>query len=120
MIIDVEIKIADDNGITLKHYVKRMEDIKDGTIRLEDITGTGTSFKELLDRYLSQSGRKVREKLFPTARLYNENLRTAVNIKLLEGRNRELIHQTPAQAVQKYEASFHTLEEESFQNNNET
>lgn len=112
MIIDIEIKIADDNGITLKHYVKRLNDPADGTIRLEDITGTGESFKELLDKYLSHSGRKVRDKLIPSARQYREPLLTTVTLKRLESKSRELIHQTLSQAVSKYEANFQTLEED--------
>ncbi|SHO43409.1 hypothetical protein [Anaerocolumna xylanovorans] len=111
MIIDIEIKIADDNGITLKHYVKRLDDCTDGTIRLEDITGTGESFKELLDKYLSHSGRKVRDKLLPSARQYTEKHRNGITIKRLENKSRELIHHTLSQVVCKYEANFQTLEE---------
>lgn len=112
MIIDVEIKIADDNGITLKHYVKRLDDCTDGTIRLEDITGTDVSFKELLDKYLTHSGRKVRDNLLSPSRTYSEKHRQPVAFKRLENRSKELIHQTLPQVVLKYEAHFQTLEEE--------
>ncbi len=113
MIIDIEIKIADDNGITLKHYVKRLDDYTDGTIRLEDITGTGSSFKELLDKYLSHSGRKVREKLLPSAKQCAEKHRNTAALIKLENRGKELVHQTLSQVVSKYEANFQTLEEEN-------
>lgn len=112
MIIDIEIKIADDNGITLKHYVKRLDEHTEGTIRLEDITGTGESFKELLDKYLTHSGRKVREKLIPSAKQYSDKFCTTLSVKKLENKNRETVHKTPAQAVSKYEANFYTLEED--------
>lgn len=115
MIIDIEIKIADDNGITLKHYRKRLDGDGDKTIRLEDITGTEVSFKELLDRYLSHSGRKIREKLLPSAKQYGRKFCAAASFKKfekLETKRQELVRQTPAQAVCKYEASFHTWEEE--------
>lgn len=111
MIIDIEIKIADDNGITLKHYVKRMDDCTDGTIRLSDITGAGESFKELLDKYLSHSGRKVRDKLIPSGRQYTEKHRSLAAIKKLENKSKELMHPTLSQAVCKYEANFQTFEE---------
>jgi len=115
MIVDIEIKIADDNGITLKHYVKRLDDITDGTIRLEDITGTSSSFKELLDKYLTHSGRKVRDKLLPSAKLCAEKHRNTAALIKLENRGKELIHQTLSQVVSKYEANFQTFEVENLQ-----
>lgn len=64
MIVDIDIKIADNRGNILQHLVKRFDDIDSSEERLNFNLDIGKSFEQFLSEYMTCSGRRVQEKLF--------------------------------------------------------
>jgi len=63
MLIDIDIKIADNDGTLVHHFEKRFDD--EDTVCLEKLNNNhfGESFEDFLSEYMSFSGHAVREKL---------------------------------------------------------
>lgn len=76
MILDIDIRVSNDNGVQIQQFTKHFDS------RFEGISGIGSTnnsitkgFEEFLAEFLSSSGRVVRNNLLtePTAVLYTPN-----------------------------------------------
>ena len=76
MILDINIKIADNDGNLLHHLEKRIDKLDYTSENLDINTDADKSFEDFLSEYLSNSGRVIRERL-----IYN--LRTPLADKLI-------------------------------------
>ncbi|WMJ88965.1 hypothetical protein [Anaerocolumna sp. MB42-C2] len=63
MLIDIDIKIADNEGKLIKQFSKRFDEKLNIPEKVEKRKGTNKEFEEFLAEYLTASGRTVREKL---------------------------------------------------------
>ncbi|QHQ61658.1 hypothetical protein Ana3638_13480 [Anaerocolumna sedimenticola] len=63
MLIDIDIKIADNEGKLIQHFSKRFDEKLNIPENVEKRSGIKREFEEFLAEYLTASGRTVREKL---------------------------------------------------------
>jgi hypothetical protein len=63
MLIDIDIKIADNDGNLVHHFEKRLDDEDTASLKKLNNNYFAESFEDFLSEYMSFSGHQVREKL---------------------------------------------------------
>ena len=70
MLIDIDIKIADNDGNLVHHLEKRLNDEDTACLKKLNNNYFGESFEDFLSEYMSSSGHQVREKLISDSSAY--------------------------------------------------
>ncbi|BCJ94066.1 hypothetical protein acsn021_16350 [Anaerocolumna cellulosilytica] len=124
MIIDIDIKIADNNGKVIHRFAKQFDERVGGEQNYNVRNGIKKEFQDFLNEYLSASGRTIRERLISTQIMYlpgklpyetfvrEEGLENGLEYKISIGNRSVFMGNIPIERVKRIERIQEAIQSE--------